>query len=375
MTHHDAAKGHRLRHIVVALLPIVLVFGLLNVGLMVIWGAAPATLSQSESIDPDTLQSISERVASVERQWENAGPTHSRLAVVMGLSTAREGIDPILIHQATQGGLHLLNVAASGGSFREMRTYSEALLNSGLQPDLVIMAVHPCWLAGRQLRPSPESPPFLRDGGDDASAQTRFQQLKRWAAQQVWVLDNRPAMHSELRQFMLGWRARLHHWMNISLIEQAPRGDDPWSVRIAYQDQQAPPEFLQAQLREWASAGWFDPERFGVQTAEAQVLRRLLGDIRGKTRNLVIVLMPESEAFRSRVPSRAAETLIDIVQAVDNKIAVLDLRASLPAAMFRDQAHLNAQGRRALTQEIAARVFGTPTGPHATSSNSSANQK
>lgn len=375
MTRQEAAKRHRLRHIVVALMPIVLVLSLLNVGLMVIWGPAPATLSHSESIDPDTLQSIAARVASVERQWKDAGPTHPRLAVVLGLSTAREGIDPIQIHQATQGGLHLLNVAASGGSFREMRTYSEALLSSGLQPDSVIMAVHPCWLAGRQLRPSPVSPPFLRDDGEDASTQTRFQQLKRWAAQQVWVLDNRPAIHSELRQFMLGWRARLHHWMGISLSEQVPGGDDPWSVRIAYQDQQAPPEFLQAQLREWASAGWFDPERFGVQTAEAQVLRSLVGDMRGKTRNLVVVLMPESEAFRSRVPSRAAESLIDIVQAVDKNIAVLDLRASLSAAMFRDQAHLNAQGRRALTQEIGARVFGMPTGPDAASSNSYTNQK
>lgn len=360
MTLHETTSRHRVGHIVVALLPIILVFGLLNAGLSVVWGPAPAKLLQSELTDADTLQAIAERVATVENQWEGAASTHARLAVVTGLSTAREGIDPIQIYEATKGGVRLLNISSSGGSFSEMRTYSEPLLNSWLEPDLVIMAVHPCWLAGRQLRTSPQSPPAFRGRGDEILPETGLQQLRGWGALQPWVLNNRRAIYSELRRFMLGWRARLHYWANISSIEAPLEGDYPWAVRIAYQDQRAPPEFLQTQLREWGAAGWFDPGSFGVQTAEAQSLRLFVNAILDKTPNLVVVLMPESEEFRSRVPLRAAETLIDIIQAVDSDISILDLRASLPDSMFRDHAHLNAQGRLALSQEVTRRFFDTP---------------
>jgi hypothetical protein len=344
----------------VALTSIALMFGLLNIGLGLFWGPAPAKLLQSELTDADTLQAIAERVATVEKQWKGAGSTHPKLAVVTGLSTAREGIDPIQIYKTSNGDIRLLNISSSGGSFSEMRTYTEPLINSWLQPDLVIMAVHPSWLAGRQLRTSTQSPSIFRGSGDEISTETLLKQLRVWVGLQSWVLNNRQAIHSELRQFMLGWRARLHYWANISSLEPPMEVDYPWSMRITYQDLRGPPEFLQAQLRQWTSAGWFDIDRFGAQTVEAQSLRLFVNAMRDKTPNLVIVLMPESEEFRSKVPLRAAETLIDIVQAVDRAISVVDLRASLPDAMFRDHAHLNAQGRLALTQEITSRFFGPP---------------
>ena len=360
MTHHETTSRHRMGSITAAMMLIALVFGLLNVGLGMVWGPAPAKLLQSELTDADTLLAIAERVATVEQQWKGAGSTQAKLAVVTGLSTAREGIDPVRVYKATKGGVRLLNISSSGGSFSEMRTYTEPLLKSRLQPDLVILAVHPCWLAGRQLRTPPQSLPIFRGSEGEVSTETVFQQLRVWVVQQFWVMKNRRAIHSELRQLMLGWRARLHYWANISPTESLLESDYPWSVRIAYQDNRAPPEFLQNQLREWASAGWFDPDRFGVQTAEAQSLRFFVNAIRGKTPNLIVVLMPESEEFRNRVPLRATETLIDIVQAVDRDISVVDLRASLPDAMFRDHAHLNAQGRLALSAEVAGRFFGAP---------------
>ncbi len=351
MTQQETTIRHSVGQIMVALMPIILVFGLLNVGLGMVWGHTPAKFLQSELTDAHTLHAIADRVATVEKHLGVAGSEHARLVVVTGLSTAREGIDPIRFNKDTKGGVRLLNIGSSGGSFSEMQTYSEPLLNSRLQPDVVIMAVHPCWLAGRQLRTSPQRTPIIRGIEDEVSTQTVFQQLRVWVAQQSWVMNNRRAIHSELLQLMLGWRARLHYWANISSI----KGDYPWAVRSAYQDQRAPPEFLQTQLREWALAGWFDTSSFGVQTAEAQLLRLFVKDIRDKTQHLVVVLMPESEEFRMRVPLRAAETLINIVQAVDRDIPILDLRDSLPDANFRDHAHLNAQGRKALTEEIIRR--------------------
>lgn len=360
MAIYETIKRQRLRHITVALMSIALVFGLVNIGLGLFWGQAPAKLLQSELTDADTLQAIAERVSNVEKQLKDAGSTHTKLVIVTGLSTAREGIDPIQIHNSSYGDLRLLNISSSGGSFSEMRTYTEPLINSWLKPDLIIMAVHPSWLAGRQLRPSFQSSSIFRDSGDEVSMENTFKLLRAWIAKQFWVLNNRQAIHSELRQFMLEWRARLHNWANISSIEPPFKGDYPWSVRIAYHDNRAPPEFLQAQLYQWSSLGWFDSDRFGAQTPEAQSLRLFINAIRNKTTNLVIVLMPESEEFRSKVPLRATETLIDIVLSIDSSISVVDLRASLSDAMFRDHAHLNAQGRLALTQKISSMFFGAP---------------
>lgn len=369
----DASQEGRLRVIAKTLAPIALVFGLVNLGLTVILGPAPEPLNYSELVDPYTRETIAARVATVERMWQDPRTRSPRLAVVLGLSTAREGIDPFQIHQAAHEGLRLLNIAASGGSFREMRRYAEPLLDSELKPDTVVLAVHPSWLAGRQLHPAPVGSPIVRGGDGEVSTSGKIQQLKRWVIQSAWVLDNRPGIHSEIRRVMQTWRAHLRRWINMPPAGPAQEGDDyPWTVQVAYQDQHASPEFLESQLREWASAGWFDPGRFGVQTAEAQVLRSLLEDARGKARNLVVVLMPEADAFRREVPPRAAETLIDIVHEVDMRIPILDLRASLPAEMFRDQAHLNAGGRRVLTQEIAVRVLGISEALSAESSGSRA---
>lgn len=230
--------------------------------------------------------------------WANT----SGVAVLLGLSTGREGVDPIQFHAAAQGGLFLLNIAATGGSFYEMRRHSEVLLKSGLKPDLVIMAIHPSWRAGPDLRAAPKSLAVSQGEANKVWTQTGVRQLGQWAAQQVWVMKNRLAINSELRQFLMRWRARIHHWMNVSPIDLIPEFYDPWSVRVTYRDERAPPEVLQNQFRAWEIAGWFDPKRFETRTADAQILNQFVHETSYKTPHVFVALMLESEEFRRRVP-------------------------------------------------------------------------
>lgn len=331
----------------------------LDVLLSLTFGLSPRLLGRDELVDPDNLQTITARVAAVERQLASERPGQPKLAVVVGLSTAREGLDARRFRSDTGDRYRMLNLAASGGSISEMRSYTEPLLSGGLRPDLVLVAVHPSWLAGRNLRAPLQSAPRLGPSGLSWPAlHTYGLDWRVWLPQHSWILSNRSAIHAELRKRMLSARARIGTEIGMPLSALVPGAhNDPWVVRSYYGDDHADPAFLTTQLRQWEAIGWFDESRLGGDAEEAQVIRELLQALQAISKRVVLVLMPEATAFQSRVPERGANTMRQLAASAQPAIQVLDLRRSLPPSAFRDQVHLNRVGRLQFTALIAERLL------------------
>lgn len=321
-------------------------------------GLSPHALGREEMVDPDGLQLLAARVEAVSRQRQGGAAAVSKLAVAVGLSTGREDIAPKLFEAQTEGRYRMLNLAASGGSVGEMRAYTEPLLASRLRPDLLVVAVHPSWLAGRQLRaPLSPMPEWGAAGLTWPAVCDHAWAWRQWLAQHSWLLVNRAAMHAKMRRGMLSLRLRLGAWLAMPLRDLVPEAPgDPWEVRSLYTDAHAAPDFLATQLREWTAAGWFDAERLG-ESDEARGLREWLPALQALSPRVVMVLMPEADAFRTRVPEQGAQSLRGLAADAQPPIPVLDLRASMPASAFRDQAHLNADGRRQFTVLLAERLM------------------
>lgn len=322
-------------------------------------GLSPRALAREEMVDPDGLQLLAARIEAVSRQREGGSAALPKLAVAVGLSTGREDIAPKLFEQQTGGRYRMLNLAASGGSVSEMRAYAEPLLTSRLRPDLVVVAMHPSWLAGRELRASlPPLPEWGAAGLTWPALQNYAGAWRQCLAQRSWLLANRTAMHTKMRRGLLALRMRLDKWLGMPLQDLVPGTlvGDPWEVRSLYTDAYAPADFLAMQLREWGAAGWFDAERLGPSD-EARGLREWLPAVQALSPHVVMVLMPEAEEFRSNVPEQGQRTLRSMAADAQPPIPVLDLRASMPASAFRDQAHLNAYGRRQFTVLLAEHLM------------------
>lgn len=311
-------------------------------------GAQSGPLKQAAFVDMDVLRDHAARIVAVERQLRAEGTGARPLAVVVGLSTAREGIDGRLFGEATADRFRVLNLASSGGSFGEMQAYTEPFLAASLRPDLVLVTAHASWLAGRvsraslkpALMPAEFTVPRLRE---------HARVWGKWLEQYSWLLVNRTAVQAELRHAQLAARGHIESWLGRPLDVR----NDPWAGRERYADQHASADFLAMQLMEWGASGWFDSARMGTDAAEAGILRVLLSKLQMKSSNVVLVLMPEADAFRDRVPERGVQTLNALARQAHPPIPILDLRDTMPAYAFRDQAHLNFEGRRLFTELLA----------------------
>lgn len=335
-----------------ALLPVAALMLALDLGLGAMMGPVQARQGYSALSSTDGIREIARRVAAIQAQLAAERPPGAPLAVLLGLSTAREGVDPARFEHASAGHYRLLNLAASGGSFSEIGDYCEPLVESGLRPAIVVVGVHPSWLAGRAAT-AVQAWPALPARADGAALLEHGRAVRAWLVQRSWILRNRSAINERLRQSMFMLRGRVGDLFGVALDGRGQVTADPWTVTSSYRDAYAPPAFLTTQLQQWQALGWFDPARLNQQADDAPVLRKVLRSLRAISPRVVVVLMPEAEQFRSRVPPGGAQAVAAIAASVDPDMTVLDLRTSMPASAFRDQAHLNATGRRLFSDTLA----------------------
>ena len=344
---------HVLRAIGRALLPLAAIAFLLDGALGLTLGPLATQATHSPLSSPENLRAIATRLNAVQAELAAAPAAGPPLAVVLGLSTAREGIEPGRFELASGQRYRLLNLAASGGSYGELADYCAPLLASGLRPALIIVGLHPSWLAGRVAPPAGTPSPGALDR---ATARERLRRLQAWLVQRSWILANRVVIHERLGAAMSTLRRRIGALLRVAALDAPPWAADPWTVERQYADTRADDDFRALQLEQWAAMGWFDPARLHAATPDGRQLHALLHRLRAMSPRLVVVLMPEAQAFRTRVPASGAQAIGAIAASVDPGIVVLDLRDRLPETAFRDQAHLNADGSGQVSELLARKL-------------------
>ena len=330
----------------------------LDVLLAFVVGPRVSEHQQMGSVDPFAVRQIQRRVDRVLQLQQRTESKDTGLVAAVGLSTAREGFDPVQFYHSLGGRYRMLNLGASGGSITEMRAYSRAVGESSLKADHVIVALHPSWLAGRADTSSGHSGAPATHRAEDRPWRSLLSGAKEQLIAHSWILSNRPLIHALARSSVEALRDRLGHWFGgeVGLPHLNEFVGDPWVVQRLYPDESAPADFGETQLVQWQALGWFDQQRLVPTGSEARALLEMLTELRRSSSSICIVLMPESTSFRAKVPESATEAIRAIVASFDPSVPIWDLRGSMPDSAFRDHAHLNSQGRRALTHLISQRI-------------------
>jgi hypothetical protein len=328
-----------------------LALSVVSINFCLLWltGAAPRGFVQAQAyLDWKYFEQAADTVAGLVHAYRaSPGAEKKPFLLYTGLSTAIEGVDPRSLAAHDGCDAPVVGICATGGSMYTLLALQEALLRSDLSPSLVVVCLHPEWLAGLLYEP-PES---LNPIGPLRRADWReaVQRILWWD----WIRNS--LFYSNQAAFKVLYTARLHLGTVASV--------DPWR-------QPEPSDFfahqtdaqVQAQMARFAGFGWFDRRRYALeQETQAASLRTLISSFRARGAEVLLVILPEASAFRTRVPPEAKRFLLDYLRRefIAAPPPVFDYRDAIPDSGFSDYLHMNDAGRAEFTIRLAAAIRNT----------------
>jgi hypothetical protein len=337
----------RFSPVLVVVAALVLALTSADVVLRSTWGILPESLLRNEYLKPDDLAELGGRVVAVE-----AAPPSQPLAVLLGFSTVREAFVPSLL-EAEPGGADFrwLNLGGSGASFFELEYYVQPLLRSRLRPELIVLGMHPVWMAGRLSNPK------LVEAGPKEVLRTlahrRFGELKAEVIEWSWLAFNRNRANLGLRR-VLAW-SREHFILGAGLPQSVlyPPATHPWREERRYEGQ-VDQKLRATQMGAWERFHWFETGHYRDVEAEAANALAVIQACQRMARRVVLVYMPEGEVLRRRIPPDAQATFErGVLARLETRPEIVDLRKELPESAFYDHIHVNESGRPLASAELA----------------------
>ena len=290
----------------------------------------PRALWMQEWLNPTEKKRVSTQLASAEHWVERASrstPAPS-IGLILGLSTAREGIDPQLLERELGSGVRAVNLGSSGGSFQELAYYSEGLDRTPLRPEWIVIGVHTTWLAGR--RPDALEPMSASDWLWRVTHRRGPERIRTGARQRAWLEYNYLRIHNGIQNALRGHALAPAPW-----VEPGADLQDTFQTLHLYSGMHADPEFIRLQTTAFGDSGWYDAERYSSTPEEFEALRVILLRCLRISPRVSVVLMPEADPLRRRIPHVAADEMTGVMQS-HPQVEVLDGRALIAEEDFYD---------------------------------------
>lgn len=306
----------------------------IDVALRLAFGIAPPALLRASFHDRGNRALVAGRVSAVIAEHDRG------IAVIVGSSSAHDGFVPSVLGAADPAHRRWLNLAATGSSFDELRYTFSPLFASDLDADLIVLAVHPGWLAGRLV-----GDPVL-----DAILTSPT------APRTSWLLFNRGLVNHVARSGL----ADARQWLLLGQLGVAfdaiyPPIRAPWAEHTLAHDVRDP-KVVRNQLELWRRKRWFDASWLAHADDEVAAATEVIAAAQRVARRVVVVLMPESSTLRAHMPAEAEAALLRAISRLAAPPPVIDLRTAIPDAMFKDNIHLGEPGAQLLSATLAARL-------------------
>ena len=259
----------------------------------------------------------------------------------IGMSTAREGVDPGVLRRDACN-WRVMGVCGAGGDTEHLFEMAQPFLRRGFSPRVVVICLHAFWLVAPRLEAPPDS------------------------INPVESLERRNLREARERLSWWNWFFSNHTYMNhvtfAGLVEAREKVGviaplDPWADLTRYglpQHQSA--DYINTQWENFVAHGWLDPVAYRTYGDRGmEWLARTISGFRNRGSEVVIVSMPEASTMRARVPGIAQRMLVNSIkqQLPANTPAVLDFRDEIPDDMFADLVHLNDAGRSVFSERLA----------------------
>lgn len=329
----DPARYRSLVHVVAGVLGVLVA---IDVALRLALGITPAALLRTSFLDAGNHERVAGRVSAVIAEGDRAGP----IAVIIGSSSAHDGFAAAELGAADPTHRRWLNLATTGSSFDELRYTFGPLFASGLDADLLVIAIHPGWLAGRMV--------------DDPALDGIL--ISKTAPRTSWLLFNRGLVNSRARRAL----ADLREWLLLGQLgvpfdgvyppsrepwRDSPRTDGAWDAKFAGH-----------QMETWQRKRWFEASWFARADEEVEAAADVVAAAQRTAKRVVVVLMPESSTLRAAMPAEAEAAFRRALARLAAPPPVLDLRAAIPDELFKDHIHLGGRGAQLLSAMMPDRI-------------------
>lgn len=322
---------------------------------LVIWGLLIPAIARH--VEQPIAWSMVEEASSVSsglvQQLADSKYSEENLAIIAGLSTAREGIHTPTLERLLDSGERWVVIGGSGGRISILEEILEPFFRTGIRPGTLVLAVHPSHLVDR--RADLIGSRFLeRPVATAQNYAKKYEGRSPLSLFQGYIRRVRSWSYNALFKVRTGMHDRLGTPYTTVVIP-----GDPWDRNSPlYEADRAEPRYLELQLETWESFGWFDAAAYTSDGVEAAALQELLERIKRLGSEIIVVYPPESQKMRVLVPQqRASENFVAQLQIAGVEgVRIIDMRDALGENLFYDYAHVNQAGRAAWTEALAERL-------------------
>lgn len=366
----------RYRNVVIILAALGGHFLLLNGLLFLTTGVHPRFLHQGREIDFARFDFLARKTAALQRDMNQekpvspppgeagssnrAGrPQSSRRGLIIGQSSSLWGIDLDQLEEQDGTELRWFLISGNGASAAKMAFYARPLMDSSIEFDVVLLALHMAFNAGDIEQP--------RSARAEIPALYRELVTRRWydASQRlldwVWLVKHRQRLGTWVVQQCFETRTRVMHAFGKGADEIFTPVADAWREPLPPEIFQAAPE-VAPPLQSPRYPYWSEPERYRSDSVDARALQGLVRHYQQRGARVVLLLMPEKSILRETTPPEAYASLVGPLQSrAGPPVDVIDLRALIEDRLFFDRTHVYAEGRRLLTRRLSEALSSHPS--------------
>ncbi len=319
---------------------------LLSAAISSCFAAEPTELVRFQVLHRPVMVASGKRLAVAV---QDARQNHGELNALIGLSSMRDDVDPVLLEQSWNVPSVWVNLSGAGGSMVELAYVAQPLVHllrsrahDVVHPTRVVLGLHAEWLA--ELDPK------------------RVLKRSRWVdprsrlEHMFWVTRNAGAMGAGITFVLDHLRAR-----TLLAAGLGPKEIYGLGLRSpVYETGDTPQTHAHwtLQLMRWDDQGWFDASRYPEGGVQARALENVLEAFTRAHTEVFVVYMPGHSLWRERTPSVATSLLMRTVARHVDEAHTLDLRDAIPDRKFADHSHLLRSGREETTQRLASWLQG-----------------
>lgn len=289
----------------------------------------------------DFFEDNRQRVAAVEEQRREGLLGDSEdLAVILGLSSASEGIQMSLLADRVGTETRILSLCGAGRNIQEISRYASPLLDSDVRPSLAIFAISSFHLI--DPLPVDRSLANLLE-----SKRTRLELMGFW----YWL--RRQDVKYAADTFLVDARVGLFQLFDVHVDAS---GGDPWreNVRMGLPAMRTDADW-QNNLQRYGLRGYYDADAFVRSDNQLSTFIELVAEFNARGSRIVIMLMPEHSSLRANIPDEIVGKLSAPLEREfsSGKPLILDYRSAIPDSGFGDISHMNESGRIAFSTMLA----------------------
>lgn len=327
---------------------------------------------------------VGRRISGVIAEQKRRGKTLADLdlGVILGASAVSMAVEPAILEASGDRRIptHWLSLYANGANLSDLRGLADLVFVSGLRPRLFLLGIHPALLARSDNYLSDDTvlntQPLRKALADHRVRDAKDELLMVLAVPLNQAFPQRTRVGHGARVAIIEAKRRMFAALGLGAESLHAAEPDPWTVRLLMAEPEEAVRKVEgaassASVREMNEGvlrqglrgdvrdrGWFNRSSFDVDGRGARSLVAIVQQARSLGSEIVVVLLPESSVMRANVPIEAVQCLKAALDRAFGPASppVIDLRDTIPDALFHDNLHPKRAGRLATTRALVEAI-------------------